>query len=151
VNHHVLSTWDELSPKERERAMGFQIDITSHTKVIRLECNALLGKGMDLNSLTRLLITYVLCQMYTTLALIQLAYNFGDAITWHLNQVHLPIFNTLHFILVLGGRLWGNFLSFYPRFYEVTIFESTCATNEGKKKWKNEKNPNVFLDVKLRS
>ncbi len=105
MNHHVLSTWDELSPKERERAMGFQIDITSHTKVIRLECNALLGKGMDLNSLTRLLITYVLCQMYTTLALIQLAYNFGDAITWHLNQVHLPIFNTLHFILVLGGRL----------------------------------------------
>jgi hypothetical protein len=40
--------------------MGFQINIISHTKVIRLEHNALLGKGMDLNSLTWLLVTCVL-------------------------------------------------------------------------------------------
>jgi hypothetical protein len=50
--------------------MGFQTDTTSHTKVIRLECNTLLGKGMDLNSLTWLLVTCVLLQMYTTLTLI---------------------------------------------------------------------------------
>jgi len=42
--------------------------------------------------------------MYTTLTLIQLAYNSGDATTWHPDQVHLPIFNTLHFILNVGGE-----------------------------------------------
>ncbi len=80
--------------------MGFQT--TNHTKVIRLKHNILLGRGMDLNSLTWLLVTYVFFQMYTTLALIQLACNFGDATTWHPDQVHLPIFNTLHFTLSVG-------------------------------------------------
>jgi hypothetical protein len=77
---HVSTTWDEPSLEERERAMGFQIGTTSHTKVTRLECNALLGRSMDLNSLTWLLVTCVLFQMYTTSALIQLACSFGDAI-----------------------------------------------------------------------
>ncbi len=84
--------------------MGFQISTTSHTKVIRLECNALLGRGMDLNSFTWLMVTYILFQMYTTPALIQLACSSGDAITWHPNQVHLPIFNTLHFTLNVRGE-----------------------------------------------
>jgi hypothetical protein len=92
------------SPKERERAMGFQIGTTSHTKVTKLERNALLGRGMDLNSLTWLLVTCEFFQMYTTLKLIQLACNFGDAITWHPDQIHLPIFNTLHFTLSVGGE-----------------------------------------------
>jgi hypothetical protein len=82
---HVLATWDELNPEEKERAMGFQISTTSHTKVTRLECNVLLGRGMDLNSLTWLLVTYVLFQMHTTLALIQSTCSFGDATTWHPN------------------------------------------------------------------
>jgi hypothetical protein len=77
--------------------MGFQIGTTSHTKMTRLECNALLGKGMDLNSLTWLSVTCVLFQMYTTLTLIQSTCNSRDATTWHPDQVHLPIFNTLHF------------------------------------------------------
>jgi hypothetical protein len=102
--HHVLATWDEPSPEERQMDMGFQIGTTSHTKVTRLECNTLLGKGMDLNSLTWLLITYVLFQMYTTPPLIQSACNSNDAITWHPDQVHLPIFNTLHFTLSVGGE-----------------------------------------------
>jgi len=42
--------------------------------------------------------------MYITPTLIQLAYSYGDATTWHLDQVHLPIFNTLHFILSVGGE-----------------------------------------------
>jgi hypothetical protein len=42
--------------------------------------------------------------MYTTSALIQSTCNSGDAITWHLNQIHLPIFNTLHFTLSVGGE-----------------------------------------------
>jgi len=50
--HHASSIWDESRPEERERVMGFQIYTISHIKVIRLERNALLGKGMDLNSLT---------------------------------------------------------------------------------------------------
>ncbi len=50
--HNALDTWDEPSPKERKRAMGFQTSTTSHTKVTRLERNTLLGKGMDLNFLT---------------------------------------------------------------------------------------------------
>jgi len=104
VYRHASTTWDELSLEERERAMGFQASTTSHTKVIRLECNALLGKDMDLNSLTWLLVTCVLFQMYTTPTLIQSAYNFGDAITWHLDQIHLPIFNTVHFTLSVGGK-----------------------------------------------
>ncbi len=100
-----FSHLDEPSPEERERVMGFQTSTTSLTKVIRLERNALLGRGMDLNSLTWLLVTCVLFQMYTTPAIIQLTCNFGDATTWHLDQVHLPIFNTLHFTLsVKGGR-----------------------------------------------
>jgi hypothetical protein len=70
VYHHVSATWDELSPKERKRAMGFQIGITNHTKVTRLEPNALLKRDMDLNSLTWLLVTCVLFQMYITPTLI---------------------------------------------------------------------------------
>ncbi len=58
---------------------------------------------MDLNSLTWLLVTCVLFQMYTTPTLIQLAGNFGNATTWHPYQVHLPIFNILHFTLNVGG------------------------------------------------
>jgi hypothetical protein len=98
------ATWDEPSPKERERAIGFQTSTASHIKVTRLECNILLGRGMDLNSLTWLLVACVLFQMYTTLALIHSTCSSGDAITWHLNQVQLPIFNALHFTLSVGGR-----------------------------------------------
>ncbi len=101
--HHVSTTWDEPSPKERKRAIGFQTG-TSHTKVTILERNALLGRGMDLNSLTWLLVTSVLFQMYTTSTLIQSACSFGNATTWHPNQVHLPIFNFLHFTLSVGGE-----------------------------------------------
>jgi hypothetical protein len=104
VYHHPSASWDELSPEERERAMGFQTGTTSHTKVIRLECNVLLGRAMDLNSLTWMLVTYVLFQMYTTPALIQSACNNGDAITCHPDQVHLPIFNILYFTLSVGGE-----------------------------------------------
>jgi len=57
---NALATWDEPSLEERERAMGFQTSTIGHTKVTKLECNALLGRGMDLNSLTWLLVTYVL-------------------------------------------------------------------------------------------
>jgi hypothetical protein len=103
VYRHVSATWDEPSPEERERAMGFQIGTTNHTKVIRLERNALLGRGMDLNSLTWLLVTCVLFQMYTTPTLIQSTCNSGDATTWHPDQVHLPIFNILHFTLSVRG------------------------------------------------
>jgi len=42
--------------------------------------------------------------MYTTLALIQSACSSSDVITWHPNQIHLPIFNTLHFTLNVGGE-----------------------------------------------
>jgi len=59
---------------------------------------------MDLNSLTWLLVTCVLFQMYTTLALIQSTCYFGDVTTWHPDQVHLLIFNTLHFTLSVGGQ-----------------------------------------------
>jgi hypothetical protein len=104
VYRHALATWDEPSPEERKKAMGFQTGIISHTKVIRLEHNALLGKGMELNSFTWLLVTCVLFQMYTTPALIQSACNSGDAITWRPDQVHLLIFNTLHFIFSVGGE-----------------------------------------------
>ncbi len=99
---HVLATWDEQSPKERKRVMGFQTRIINHTKVTRLERNALLGRSMDLNSLTWLLVTCVLFQMYIAPTLIQSTCNYGDATTWHPDQVHLPIFNTLHFTLNVG-------------------------------------------------
>jgi hypothetical protein len=42
--------------------------------------------------------------MYTTPTLIQSACSSGNATTWHPDQVHLPIFNTLHFILSVGGE-----------------------------------------------
>jgi len=48
VYRHASTTWDESSPEERERAMGFQVGTTSHTKVTRLERNTLLGRSMDL-------------------------------------------------------------------------------------------------------
>jgi hypothetical protein len=64
VNRHASTTWDEPSPKERERAMRFQTCTISHTKVSRLERNVLLGRGMDLNSFTWLLVTCVFFQMY---------------------------------------------------------------------------------------
>jgi hypothetical protein len=84
--------------------MGFQTSITSHTKVTKLERNVLVGKGMDLNSLTWLLVSCVLFQMYTTPLLIQTAFSSGDATTWHLDHVQLPIFNTLHFTLSVRGE-----------------------------------------------
>jgi hypothetical protein len=83
--------------------MGFQISITNHTKVTRLEHNTLLGRGMDLNFFTWLLVTYVFFQMYIAPSLIQSTCSFGDVTTWHPDQVHLPIFNTLHFTLNVGG------------------------------------------------
>ncbi len=70
VYYRALATWVEPSPEERERVMGFQTGTTSHTKVIRLERNALLGRGMDMNSLTWLLVTCGFFQIYTTSALI---------------------------------------------------------------------------------
>jgi len=103
VYRHVSATWDEPNLKERERAMGFQTCTIKHTKMIRLEHNILLRRSMDLNSLTWLLVTCVLFQMYTTLALIQSTCNYGEVTTWHPDQVHLPIFNILHFILNVGG------------------------------------------------
>jgi len=84
--------------------MGFQASTTSHTKVTRLKRNVLLGRSMDLNSLTWLLVTCVLFQMYTTPTLIQLVCGSSDATTWHPDQVHLPIFNILHFTLNVGGE-----------------------------------------------
>jgi hypothetical protein len=84
--------------------MGFQASTTNHINVTRLERNALLGRGMDLNSFTWLLVTCVLFQMYTTLTLIQSTCSSSDATTWHPDQVHLPIFNTLHFTLSVGGE-----------------------------------------------
>jgi hypothetical protein len=84
--------------------MGFQTNTTNHTKVTKLERNTLLGKGMDLNSLTWLLVTCVHFLMYTTTSRIQSACSSGDATTWHPNQVHLPIFSTLHFIINVGGE-----------------------------------------------
>jgi hypothetical protein len=90
--------------QKKKGAMGFQTSTTNHTKVTRLKHNILLGRGMDLNSLTWLLVTYVLFQMYTMPTLIQSTCSFGDATTWHPDQVHLPIFNTLHFTLSVGRR-----------------------------------------------
>jgi hypothetical protein len=84
--------------------MGFQTNNINHTNVTKLEHNVLLGRGMDLNSFTWLLVTCVLFQMYTTPPLIQSGYSYGDATTWHLDQVHLPIFNTLHFTFSVGGE-----------------------------------------------
>jgi hypothetical protein len=104
VYRHASTIWDEPSPEKKKRAMGFQAGITNHTKVTKLECNALLGRGMDLNSLTWLLVTCVLFQMYTTPTLIQSTCSYSDAITWHPDQVHLPIFNTLHFTFSVGGE-----------------------------------------------
>jgi hypothetical protein len=101
---HASITWDEPSPKEKERGMGFQASTTSHTKVTRLERNALLGRGMDLNSLTWLLVICVLFQMYITPKLIQSTCSSNDVTTWHPDQIHLPIFNTLHFTLSVRGR-----------------------------------------------
>ncbi len=72
--------------------MQFQIDTTSHTKVTKLERNVLLGRGMDLKSLTWLLVTYVFFQMHTTPTLIQLACNSGDATTLYTS------------LFVLGGK-----------------------------------------------
>jgi hypothetical protein len=90
-------------PIRKKKGCGFQTGTTSHTKMTRLECNILLGRGMDMNSLTWLLVTYLYFQMYTTLTLIQSTCSYGDATTWHPNQIHLPIFNTLHFTLNVGG------------------------------------------------
>jgi len=102
--HHASTTSDEPNLEERKSTMGFQTSIINHTKMTRLERNALLGKGMDLNSLTWLLVTCVLFQMYTTPALIQSTCSYGDATSWHLNQIHLLILNTLHFIFSVGGE-----------------------------------------------
>ncbi len=73
---HASATWDEPNPKKRKKAMGFQTCITSHTKVIRLGRNVLLGRSMDFNSLTWLLVTCVLFQMYTTKKKIHISHLF---------------------------------------------------------------------------
>jgi hypothetical protein len=42
--------------------------------------------------------------MYTTPTLIPSTCSSSNAATWHPDQVHLPIFNTLHFTLSVGGE-----------------------------------------------
>jgi hypothetical protein len=69
---------------------------------------------MNLNSHTWLLVTCVFFQMYTTLTLIQSACNYRDVTTWHPDQVHLLIFNTLHFIFNVGGQVLTNRKSTQP-------------------------------------
>jgi hypothetical protein len=90
---------------------------------------------MDLNSLTWLLVTCVLFQMYTTPTLIQSTCSSNNATTWHPDQVHLPIFNTLHFTLSVGGeevpcnltQVMSNTLGGTSAFGETitTFYEST--------------------------
>jgi len=38
------------------------------------------------------------------ITLIQSASSSGDVTIWYLDQIHLPIFNTLHFTLSVGGE-----------------------------------------------
>jgi len=98
VYHHVSATWDEPSLEEKKRAMGFQVGTTNHTKVTRLERNALLGKGMDLNSFTWLLVTCVVFQMYTTLVVLMMQPH-GTS------TKYTCLFSTLYIsLLVLGGK-----------------------------------------------
>jgi hypothetical protein len=47
--------------------------------------------------------TCVLFKMHTTPTLIQSTCSFGDVTTSHPNQVHLPIFNNLHFTFNVEG------------------------------------------------
>jgi hypothetical protein len=89
VYYHASTTWDEPSPEEKKRVIGFQIGTTNHTKVTRLECNALLGRSMDLNSLTWFLVTCVLFQMYITPTLIQSTCSSNDATTWKQQVVRM--------------------------------------------------------------
>jgi hypothetical protein len=93
VYGHASATSDEPSPEERKKAMGSKLTLLVTPRT-----------GMDMNSLTWLLVTCVLFQMYITPTLIQSACSFDDATTWHLDQIHLPIFNTLHFTLSVGGE-----------------------------------------------
>jgi len=81
---------------------------------------------MDLNSFTWLFVTCVLFQIYTTPTLIQSAYSSSDATTWHLDQVHLPIFNTLHFTLSVGGEE-------VPCNLTQAIFDTPRGTSASKK------------------
>jgi len=100
--------------------MGFPIGTTSHTKVNRLECNALLGRGMDLNSFKWLLVTCVFFQMYATSSLIQSTYSSSDATTWHPDQ-YTCLSSTLYTsLLVLGRRRYHvNWLKFFLIHLEV--------------------------------
>lgn len=69
-NGHVLvyrpitSMWDEPSPKECERNMGFHWGTTRHPQVIKFERNTLFGIVMDLNAITWSMVTCFLYQMY---------------------------------------------------------------------------------------
>ncbi len=60
VYRQASTTWDEPNLEGKEGDMGFQTNIINRTKVIRLKHNVILGKGMDLKSLTWLLVFYVL-------------------------------------------------------------------------------------------
>jgi hypothetical protein len=67
--------------------------------------------------------------MYTTLALIQSIGTSGDVTTWHLDQVHLPIFNTLHFSLSVGEEVSCNLTQVVSNTPRVTsIFRETIIT-----------------------
>jgi hypothetical protein len=70
--------------------MGFQIGTISHTKVIRLDRNTLLGRGMGMD-----MVVGNMC-IFSNVHNVSTYYNSGDATTWHLNQIHLPIFNIQH-------------------------------------------------------
>jgi hypothetical protein len=83
--------------------MGFQTSTTNHTKVNKLERNVLLRRGMDLNSLTWLLVICVLFQMYTTLAVIQLACSFGNVITGTQTK-YTYLSSTLYTSVIVGGE-----------------------------------------------
>ncbi len=114
---HASATWDEPNPEERERVMGFQVRTTSHTKVTRLKRNTLLGRSMDLNSLTWLLVTCVFFQMYTTPTLIQSTYSSSGATTWHPDQASQ---SGDPFVLVLF-KYFHNTFTRCPRFSSLFV------------------------------
>jgi hypothetical protein len=70
------------------------LQVMTSTPIYTMEVNSSFGRVEKFNRR----------QMYTTLALTQSAYSYGDVTTWHPDQVHLPIFNTLHFTLNVGGE-----------------------------------------------
>ncbi len=132
VYRHVSTTWDEPSPEEKKGLWGSKLLLLVTPRWLNWNVTLYQGKAWTWTPLHGFGNLCTFSNVHNT-ALIQSFCSFGDATTWYLNQVHLPIFNTLHFTLSVGGRryhvIWLNLFLIHLKVHQFLEKQLQPFTN----------------------